>query len=162
MRLAKSLAIAVLAAPAIALAQPSYYVREAPLAREELRECMYRDEDLTRRDTQIATERRLNDREGAAIARAASMLAEDLRRLDSTDVAAVAAHNARAAEHNRRVDAHNLRVNDQNAEAGAPEPRPGRHVGQLRHAVVLPARPGRDHHRTQRHRAVTIWRGAAG
>jgi hypothetical protein len=117
MRLAKSLAIAVLAAPAIALAQPSYYVREAPLAREELRECMYRDEDLTRRDAQIATEKRLNDREGAAIARAASMLAEDLRRLDSTDVAAVAAHNARAAEHNRRVDAHNLRVNDQNAEA---------------------------------------------
>ena len=121
MRTIRILALAAVAAPALALAQTTYYYREpAPLAREELRECMYRDEDLTRRDTQINAERRLNDREGTSIARAAAALADDLRRLDNSDVAAVAAHNARAAEHNRRVEAHNLRVHDQNAEASRP------------------------------------------
>jgi len=118
MRTIRILALAAAATPALALAQTKYYYGEpAPLAREELRECMYRDEDLTRRDTDIAAEKRLNDREGASIARAAAALADDLRRLDNRDVAAVAAHNARAAEHNRRVEAHNLRVNDQNVEA---------------------------------------------
>ena len=118
MKYPKILALAVLAAPALAIAQTTYYYREpAPLAREELRECMYRDEDLTRRDTALSAEKRLNDRESASIARASAALADDLRRLDNRDTAAVAAHNARAAEHNRRVEAHNLRVNDQNAEA---------------------------------------------
>jgi len=118
MRSTQILALAALAAPTLALAQPTYYYREpAPLVREELRDCMHRDADLTRRDVEITAERRLNDREGASIARASAALADDLRRLDNRDVAAVAAHNARAAEHNRRVDAHNLRVQDQNTEA---------------------------------------------
>jgi hypothetical protein len=116
---AKLLALAALAAPAAVVAQPSYVIREyvrepAPLVREELRDCMDRDRDLARRDTQLATEKRLNDREGASIARASAQLADDLRRLDNRDTVAVAAHNARAEEHNRRVEAHNLRVYDQN------------------------------------------------
>lgn len=120
MKPVKILALAALAAPAFALAQPTYYRSEAaPLAREELRVCMDRDQVLTQRDANIAAEKRLNDREGDAIARAAARLAEDLRRLDSTDTAAVAAHNARTAEHNRRVDAHNRDVYDQNAAAAA-------------------------------------------
>ena len=122
MKHAKILALAVLAAPTLAFAQP-YVVREyvlrepAPLVREELRECIDGDRDLARRDAELATEKRLNDREGASIARASEQLAQDLRRLDTRDAAAVAAHNARAAEHNRRVEAHNLRVYDQNDAA---------------------------------------------
>ena len=121
MKYARLLALAALAAPA-AFAQP-YVVREyvvrdpAPLAREELRDCMFQDRDLARRDAELAGEKRLNDREGASIARASEQLARDLSRLDTRDAAAVAAHNARAAEHNRRVDAHNLRVHDQNEAA---------------------------------------------
>src|SRR5687768_204569 len=122
MKHAKLLALAALAAPAAAFAQPGYVIREyvrepAPLVREELRHCMDRDRDLARRDIELATEKRLNDREGSAIARASQQLADDLRRLDNRDTAAVAAHNARAAEHNRRVEAHNLRVVDQNEAA---------------------------------------------
>ena len=122
MKHASLLALAALAAPALAFAQP-YVVREyvvrdpAPLVREELRDCMDRDRDLSRRDAELAGEKRLNDREGASIARASARLAEDLGRLDTRDAAAVAAHNARAAEHNRRVEAHNLRVYDQNEAA---------------------------------------------
>lgn len=123
MRYARALALAALAAPALAAAQPATVVREyvyrepAPLVREELRECMDRDRDLARRDADLAAEKRLNDREAASIARASRELADDLRRLDTRDVAAVEAHNARAAEHNRRVEAHNLRVQDQNEAA---------------------------------------------
>src|SRR6187200_1597801 len=73
MRTPRILALAALAVPTLAIAQTTYYYREpAPLAREELRECMYRDEDLTRRDTALTAEKRLNDREGASIARAAA------------------------------------------------------------------------------------------
>jgi hypothetical protein len=117
MRPVKILALAALAAPAVALAQPTYYLRESPLVREELRLCMDRDQALAQRDADAAAEKRLNDREGDAIARASARLAEDLRRLDSADALAVAAHNARASEHNRRVEAHNLRVYDQNSAA---------------------------------------------
>ena len=129
MRHARLLALAALAAPAVAFAQPSYVIREvvrepaplvrerAPLVREELHDCMAGDRDLARRDAELASEKRLNDREGASIARASADLADDLRRLDNRDLAAVAAHNARAAEHNRRVEAHNLRVHDQNHAA---------------------------------------------
>jgi len=134
MKQARLLALAALALPAAAFAQPAtYVVREyvpggpvivheyvrepAPLVREELRECMDADRDLARRDAELTAERRMNDREAASIARASEALAEDLRSLDNRDTAAVAAYNARAAEHNRRVEAHNLRVHDQNVAA---------------------------------------------
>lgn len=122
MRINRILALAALAAPTMALAQTYYLreapiVRDAPLVREELRECMEREAFTAQRDADLAAEKRLNDREGASIARAGQGLAEDLRRLDTGDTAAVAAHNARTAEHNRRVEAHNLRVYDQNTAA---------------------------------------------
>ena len=111
------LALAALAAP-VALAQTYYYPRaDYPLAREELRRCMDRDEALASRLASIESEGRLNEREGQSIARAGAVLAEELRRLDPADAVAVAAHNARSAEHNRRVEAHNLRVDDQNQAA---------------------------------------------
>ena len=109
------LALAALVAPAV-LAQP-YYSRDYPLARDELARCMSRDEALTARQMELDAEKRVNDREADSIARAASFLAEELRRVDPADAAAVAAHNARAAEHNRRVEAHNLRVHDMNGAA---------------------------------------------
>ena len=113
------LALAALAAPA-AYAQTYYYPRnDYPLARQELRDCMARDEALAARFADLDAEKRMNDREAESIARANASLAEALRRLDPADTAAVAAHNARTADHNSRVDAHNLRVNDQNAAARA-------------------------------------------
>ena len=115
MRKLTILALAALAAP-VAYAQTYYYPRnDYPLAREELRDCMSRDESLASRRADIDAEKRVNDRESYSIARANASLAEDLRRLNAADTAAVAAHNARTAEHNKRVDAHNARVNDQNA-----------------------------------------------
>jgi len=107
---------AVVALPLLAMPQDAS-AQSYPLARDELRRCMDGDADLGHRGAQLDAERRMNDREGASIARAAAQLAEDLRRVDPADVTAVAAHNARSAEHNRRVEAHNLRVNDMNAEA---------------------------------------------
>ena len=113
------LALAALSAPA-ALAQTYYSPRnDYPLAREELRDCMARDESLAARRAELDADKRLNDREAESIARANARLAEELRRVDPADAAAVAAHNARTSEHTARVDAHNLRVNDQNAAARA-------------------------------------------
>lgn len=111
------LALAALAAP-VAYAQTYYYPpNDYPLAREELRGCIDRDEALTARYSELEAERRMNDREAASIARANARLADELARLNAADTAAVAAHNARTAEHNARVDAHNLRVHDQNVAA---------------------------------------------
>src|SRR5688572_23280597 len=113
------LALAALAAP-VAYAQTYYYPRnDYPLAREELRGCMSRDETLAARRAELDAEKRMNDREAESIARANEALANELRRVNPADAAAVAAHNARTAEHNARVDAHNLRVNDQNTAARA-------------------------------------------
>ena len=98
-------------------ASPEAAAQNYPLARPELARCMDRDQDLARRNAELDAERRLNDREGTSIARAAAMLADELRRVDPADAVAVAAHNARSAEHNRRVEAHNLRVFDMNAAA---------------------------------------------
>jgi hypothetical protein len=112
------LALAALAAP-VAYAQTYYPRNDYPLAREELRDCMSRDETLAARRADLDAEKRMNDREAASIARANETLADELRRLNPADAAAVAAHNARTADHNARVDAHNLRVNDQNAAARA-------------------------------------------
>ena len=110
------LVVAALAAPA-ALAQAYYY--EPPLARDELRRCMDIDETLAQRQADLDAEKRVNDREGASIARANASLAEDLRRLDPSNATAVAAHNARAADHNRRVEVHNQRVEEMNRAARA-------------------------------------------
>jgi hypothetical protein len=109
------LALAALAAPA-ALAQTYYYAPDRPLAPGELRVCMDRSDAMSSRRADLEAQRRMNDRESDSIARASAQLAEDLRRLDPADTAAVADHNRRTAEHNRRVEAHNLRVHDLNVE----------------------------------------------
>ena len=121
----KAMACAALLAPAAAFAQVTYSEArivardDGVLSREELRTCMARDEALAARRDRLSEEQAGNDREAADITRAGQALAEELRALDSRDVAAVAAYNARSAEHNRRVEDHNRRVAAMNARAAA-------------------------------------------
>jgi hypothetical protein len=110
------LALAALAAPLAVTAQ-TRPLSDFPLSREELRDCMDRDANLRERLDALDQERSANDRETAAIARAGAALAAELRTLDTTDTAAVAAYNARSSAHNRHVQAHNRRVADMNARA---------------------------------------------
>lgn len=110
------IAVAILlATPAAVLAQP--YVREAPLDRVELRDCLERDDALGARLESLDREKLAMDRETDAIARSSARLADDLRHLDPGNAAAVADYNARSAAHNHRADAHNRRVADMNARA---------------------------------------------
>ena len=104
-----------------ALAQ-AYYVPSNPLydgtlTRGELRECMYRDESLAARSERIERDKAQVDFETDAIAREGARLAEELRRLDNADIAALNGYNARSAAHNRRVHDHNRSVADLNARA---------------------------------------------
>lgn len=113
----KLLAIALLALPVVASAQPVRPLSEFPLNREELRDCMDRDASLRDRLETLDEERAANDREGELIARVGNRLADELRSLDSSNPSAVAAYNARSSAHNRRVDAHNRRVAEANMQA---------------------------------------------
>ena len=110
--LSACISTAALAQPYSSQPHPLY---DGTLTRSELRECMYRDESLASRQDRIEREKFQVDAETDAIARAGSMLAEDLRVLDSANMPAVAAYNARSAEHNRRVHEHNRHVADLNA-----------------------------------------------
>ena len=91
-----ALALAVLAAPLAANAQYTY--DRAPVqSRGELRLCMERDAAHQERGTRL-------DRRKADLDRDTQTLAEELRRLDSRDHAAVDRYNARSDAHNRRVE----------------------------------------------------------
>ena len=97
-----------------------YYTERHPLydgtlTREELRECMYRDESLAARAARIERDKAQIEAETDAIAREGTRLAAELRGLDNADIAALNAYNARSAEHNRRVQDHNRYVADLNA-----------------------------------------------
>lgn len=117
------IALTALALPAAA--QVTYSeARIAPrggdvLTIDELRTCMARDETMAQRRDRLEREKLDVDREAQAITREGQRLADELRSLDSRDVGAVAAYNARSAEHNRRVEAHNRQVADTNARAAA-------------------------------------------
>lgn len=115
-RILASLSILVSAA---ALAQV-YYPEPHPLydgtlTRGELRECIYRDESMAARHQRLDREKAAADAETDAVSQAGERLADELRNLDSSDLPAVAAYNARSAEHNRRVHDHNRRIADLNA-----------------------------------------------
>jgi len=121
MKAARMLAAAALLAPLGAAAQV-YYSQARPLydpalTREELRECMYRDEAMAERRDALDGDRAQSDAEAEAIAEAAARLADELRNLDHGDVGAVAAYNARSAAHNQRVQDHNRQVAGLNARA---------------------------------------------
>jgi hypothetical protein len=71
----------------------------------ELRDCMGRDEAMIAREARLDSWKLDTDRETEAIARSGAAIADEERRLDTRDTAAVAAYNARAAQQNRLVDA---------------------------------------------------------
>jgi hypothetical protein len=121
MKPANALLILALAAPVAAFAQSSHSQAriEPPVVAGPMRACMDRQETLAERKSFLDREKYEIDQAGDAIAREAQDLADELRRLPSTDVAAVAAYNARSEDHNRRVAAHNRHVADMNAAAAS-------------------------------------------
>ena len=116
MRSAPFLAVLCIAAPAAAFAQTSYsraavtgpavvpaepaYTYSAP----------YSCGELDRRKGILGDEKLDYDRERDGLDTEGARLNDELRRLDSTDTAAVADYNARSDDHNRRVADHNRRV----------------------------------------------------
>jgi hypothetical protein len=108
-------ALALVAIPVgLALPQPAQAQYADALTLTDLRDCMARDEAMIAREARLGSWKLDADRDSEAIARAGAQLAEDQRRLDTRDTAAVAAFNARSAEHNRLVEAHNRRIGDLN------------------------------------------------
>jgi hypothetical protein len=112
---ARVVALAVLAMPLSALAQPSY--SSPPLARGELRvlpddvrTCVERNEVLLDRRASIERERQAIDLEAETLARTGADLDDEWRTLDRSNAALVASYNARSERHNRRVEAQNRRV----------------------------------------------------
>ena len=102
-------AIAAAAIPAAAFAQAYYYGPSVTYAPSVSRGCIDRDAALLDRGHYLDARKREIDRDGAA-------LAEELRRLDNTDLAAVANYNARSSEHNRRVAELNAGVAQYNSD----------------------------------------------
>jgi hypothetical protein len=108
------LAAAVAAAALPAAAQVYYYGPSVshPPAVAYSASCVDRDARLLDRGQWLDARKREIDREGAA-------LAEELRRLDNSDLGAVASYNARSSEHNRRVADLNAGVAQYNADMQA-------------------------------------------
>jgi hypothetical protein len=113
MKPALTLASILLALPAAALAQTTYY--EPPLSPGELSTCMERDRAVRDRQSLLEGERVDTDRVAEELAHEGAALAAELRALDPSDAGAAARYNARSAEHNRRVALHNHHVADLNA-----------------------------------------------
>ena len=108
--------LALVAVPlTLAAPQPAQAQFADALTLSEMRECMGRDEAMIAREGRLQSWKLDSDRQSEAIARSAAQIAEDQRRLDARDTAAVAALNARVAEQNRAVEQHNRRVADLNA-----------------------------------------------
>jgi hypothetical protein len=103
-------------APVAALAQSSY--SRADIAPPHLAVCDVQGDRLWDRKAALEADQRVIDRERDAIEREASDLAAQMRSLDHSNTAAVAAYNARSAAHNERVQAHNRYVNATNRAAG--------------------------------------------
>lgn len=105
--------VAVLAAaaiPTVASAQVYHYGPSVTYGPSALtRSCIDRDAALLDRGHFLDARKREIDRDGAA-------LADELRRLNNQDVAAVANYNARSSEHNRRVAELNAGVAQYNSD----------------------------------------------
>ena len=118
------IALLALAAPSAALAQVSYSHaaitgpvvvpnEAAPYvvpAEPESSRCT----DLQQRKAVLDDEKVTYDRERDQLDAENAQLARELRNLDSTNPAAVAAYNAQSDDHNRRVAEHNRRVAEMN------------------------------------------------
>lgn len=117
MKIAKPLAVLVLALPAVALAQVSYSRAWITEGRPIGGVCADREDMLFDRKAQLDREKMDNDAELASIEREGSQLRDELRNLDPVNSRAVEDYNARSDAHNRRVAAHNRRVADMNVAA---------------------------------------------
>ena len=119
----KAALAAAIAAPLLAAAQVSIsevrIVPDPSLPLDARRACIDRVNVLHDRRAVLDEEKLFVDRENEALAIAGERLAADLRALDNSDTAAVAAYNARSDEHNRRVEAQNRRVAQLNARVAA-------------------------------------------
>ena len=108
------MALAATAAPSAEVTQ-AVITGPAPVVRAD--GCAERESALTDRRAWLESERADTDRELEAIGIAGARLADELRALDTSNVAAVAAYNAHSAAHNARVDAYNRRIADGNSNA---------------------------------------------
>lgn len=95
---------ATIVAPAYVPAYPSPYASD----------CAVREDDLARRKAMLDDERVTDEYERDRLDSEAASLSNELRSLDSSNAAAVAAYNARSNDHNRRVNEHNQRIADMN------------------------------------------------
>src|SRR5512142_611781 len=122
MKSATVLAVLCIAAPAAALAQTTYSraavtsptVVPAEPAYPVYSPTVYPCAELESQRVMLDDEKLAYDRELNALDAESARLADELRNLDHTDTAAVAAYNARSDEHNRSVAEHNRRVADMN------------------------------------------------
>ena len=104
----RTLALILTLAPAVALAQTSY--SRATIVPPRLNVCSAQQGQLFDRKAALDVDHQVIDRERAGIEREAVQLEAELRGLDNTNTAAVAAYNARSDAHNARVASHNQYV----------------------------------------------------
>lgn len=90
---------------------------EPLLTREELRDCLERQNRLRESTAQLAALQAELEREKAELLREGEALKADLGTLDRSDAAAVERYNGRATARDRRIDAFEPRVAEFNAKA---------------------------------------------
>ena len=119
----KIAAASLIVVPALSSAQVSIsevrIVPDVSLAPDARRACFERVNVLNDRRSMLDEEKLFIDRENESIASAGDRLAAELRSLNSSDVGAVEAYNARSDEHNRRVAAQNRRVAQLNSRVAS-------------------------------------------
>lgn len=93
-----------------AVAQVRIDPRAQPLAGDELQACLDQRDTLAQDRRRLDGARAAHNAEAAALADEGRVLAAALRALDTQNLAAVEAHNARNAERNLRVERLNARV----------------------------------------------------
>jgi biotin-(acetyl-CoA carboxylase) ligase len=101
-----------------------------PLTRDELRQCMAREDELQQRKRAQEAERTAIARENSEVAQATQKLADDLKRTDTRDFSGVDGYNARAAAHEQRVKALNDRIERFNADVERLNTEGARHVAE--------------------------------
>ena len=95
---------------ASAPAQTSSKGPEAALSRNELKECILRDEALQEQDSKMRSAQEAHNRSLEKVSQEAKALAEILRTIDDTNQSAVNAYNLRNAARNKEVDEINGRA----------------------------------------------------
>jgi seryl-tRNA synthetase len=124
MNLVRGIAALAAAAPIAVLAQvvyPAPRVVQAPdyMPRDLWASCSERQDALSQRRFDLERQRADLERENEHLAHVQRRLADELRNLNSRDVSAVDAYNARQSRYNQQVDDHNRRAAEMNQAADA-------------------------------------------